>query len=108
MSQGWGGGDGWTPEAYWPVSLAELLNSRQLRDPVSKSKALRKRPLLTSGLPVCVLMPSHEHPWEHGPTSAPRAPCAPTHTRTHTHTVVFELCPGFHLMLTVQSSLVCI
>lgn len=83
MSQGWGSGDGWTPETYWPVSLAELLNSRQLRDPVSKSKALRKRPLLTSGLPVCVLMPSHEHPWEHGPTSAPRAP---THKLTHTHT----------------------
>lgn len=86
MSQGWGSGDGWTPEAYWPVSLAELLNSRQLRDPVSKSKALRKRPLLTSGLPVCVLMPSHEHPWEHGPTSAPRAP---THKRTHTHTQLY-------------------
>lgn len=29
-----------------------------------------------------------------------------TYTRTRALTAVFELCPGFHLMLTVQSSLV--
>lgn len=73
--QGQGGGDRWAPEFHWPVSLAERVNFRQVRDPVSQVKV--NGTLVTSGLDVYVHMRSHVHPQGHVPTRVPRAPRAP-------------------------------